>query len=401
MNRINNQIIILLCGSALTGAAISLIVPYLSIYLSRNTNLSPSLIGLIVGAAPLASVIGGFLGGAISDAIGYKKVMVLSLIFDMLSSICFVSLTGFWPLFIVNFIGGMARMSFSPAEQSMLMLLTTNEDHRDKVLGHSYTAFNIGYVIGMLAGSTLANLSMKAMFYGSASVILVYLFVLLFFVDNKNVETGHKLVTPMKKLKDSIIAPFSDGRLLLIICGGILFNFAFCQITTSLPLNMSNVWGREGVHWYAYLIITNTLLVISIQIPVSKILSGSYILMISAPLTLLSSFVVFALKASIGIYFSGIVLYTCAEILSFTGVQRVLLMLSNSRNKGGYFGAWSFRMLGNFFGPSLGIFVMEHYSFRMLCVICSALCIASILCYMLSYGMNRSTRSDRSLWSAE
>ncbi|WP_246258769.1 MFS transporter [Kroppenstedtia pulmonis] len=57
----------ILVGTIFVTIAKSMSVPFLAIYLSQKTELSLSLIGAIIGLGPLASTIGGFIGGTLSD----------------------------------------------------------------------------------------------------------------------------------------------------------------------------------------------------------------------------------------------------------------------------------------------------------------------------------------------
>ncbi|MCK9911965.1 MFS transporter, partial [Microbacteriaceae bacterium K1510] len=57
------------------------------LYLDREHHLDPFLVGLVVGSGPLASTVGGFIAGTLSDFFGRRLVMLGSL---YLSSLAFV-----------------------------------------------------------------------------------------------------------------------------------------------------------------------------------------------------------------------------------------------------------------------------------------------------------------------
>ncbi|GAA3390426.1 MFS transporter [Cryptosporangium minutisporangium] len=61
---------VLVAGAALISLANSVTVPFLAIYLRTTLEVSISAVGLLLGCAVLFAIAGGFLAGALSDALG-------------------------------------------------------------------------------------------------------------------------------------------------------------------------------------------------------------------------------------------------------------------------------------------------------------------------------------------
>jgi MFS family permease len=70
---------VLLIGTILSRGSAFMTLPFLSIYLSRNMDLPPVVIGLTVGMSPLMGTVGGFIGGHLSDRFGRKRIMQIAL----------------------------------------------------------------------------------------------------------------------------------------------------------------------------------------------------------------------------------------------------------------------------------------------------------------------------------
>ena len=66
-----------------------MVIPFLSLYLKESLNFSFNDIGWIMSAFGLGSVVGSWLGGKLTDKIGFYKVMVFSL---LLTGILFIGL---------------------------------------------------------------------------------------------------------------------------------------------------------------------------------------------------------------------------------------------------------------------------------------------------------------------
>ncbi|TES53236.1 MFS transporter [Halalkalibacterium halodurans] len=67
-------------GSVCMNIGFGMVVPYFAIYLGTYTGLDPVSIGLIVGTTSIGSLVGGFLGGTLSDQFRRKKIMLVSLV---------------------------------------------------------------------------------------------------------------------------------------------------------------------------------------------------------------------------------------------------------------------------------------------------------------------------------
>ena len=55
----------------------TMVIPFLSLYLTEDLEFSPSTVGSIMAAFGLGSVVGSWLGGKLTDKIGYYKIMGL------------------------------------------------------------------------------------------------------------------------------------------------------------------------------------------------------------------------------------------------------------------------------------------------------------------------------------
>ena len=92
-----------------------MVIPFLSLYLSESLSFSLKQVGWIMSCFGLGSFVGAWIGGKLSDKIGYYKVMKISL---FLSGICFILLqfaTEFYHFCMGIFLVMMTADSFRPA----------------------------------------------------------------------------------------------------------------------------------------------------------------------------------------------------------------------------------------------------------------------------------------------
>ena len=113
----------------------AMVIPFMTIYLNTELNISLKECALIMSCFGLGSVCGSFLGGVLTDKVGFFKVMYLSL---LTSSICFVAMKEmktFWLLCIGIFVLAVIYELFRPANLTAIdCLLYTSPSPRDATL---------------------------------------------------------------------------------------------------------------------------------------------------------------------------------------------------------------------------------------------------------------------------
>ena len=109
----------------------AMVIPFLSLYLSDDLNFSMSQIGWVMSSYGLGSLLGAWLGGKLSDQIGYYKVIMGSLIFTGISFFIVQYFSSFWSIcisfFILIAIADAARPAFFVALSAYSCLLYTSD----------------------------------------------------------------------------------------------------------------------------------------------------------------------------------------------------------------------------------------------------------------------------------
>jgi predicted MFS family arabinose efflux permease len=93
----------------------TMVIPFLTLYLTEDLKFTPSHVGWIMSAFGLGSVVGTWLGGKLTDIIGYYKVMVRSLLSTGILFIVLQFLNTFTSLCIGIFLVMLVADTFRPA----------------------------------------------------------------------------------------------------------------------------------------------------------------------------------------------------------------------------------------------------------------------------------------------
>jgi predicted MFS family arabinose efflux permease len=240
----------------------TMVIPFLSKYLKENRHFSLDQIGWVLVCFGVGSVIGTWLSGKLSDAIGFYKVMIFSLfasgvIFFLLQYT--VTFEGFCISILV--LTSVADM-FRPAMLVSLNTYTVKEN-RTRALSLLRAAINLGFLFGpALGGLIIMGVGYKYLFCVDSATCILAVVIFTFFVKDNKVAV--EKVIPAKIEKYPIIKdqPFMLHLLITMITGILFF-----QIFTTLPIFHKEQFNLP--EFYSGLLLSmNGLMILLFELPI-------------------------------------------------------------------------------------------------------------------------------------
>jgi len=355
---------VLVFGTVLITLTSSMSMPFLAIFLSQSVGLDFATIGFIIGVGPLAGTFCGLIGGVLSDFIGRKKLMLLSLIGLSIAFVGFISTTNFMGLLFFSILRGVAQAFFGTVSKALMADLTP--DHkRYKMFANRYLALNIGFSVGPMLGALLGIGGSTIAFVLTSVVYIIYAVVLFFMLsaidDNESVSEESinisLLWNTMRK----------DTPLLLFIIGGMLLTTVHGQMSVTLSQHLqANI--IDGVKLFAALMSINGFTVLILQIPVTRwserftftqrILFGCILFAIGEA--------GFAFSTNWTPFIISMLIFTLGEILVIPAEYAQVDEITPSHLRGTYYGAQSLGEFGNFVGPWFGGILLSVYGGTMM-----------------------------------
>ena len=138
----------------------TMVIPFLSLYLNKSLGFSLSEISWILPFWGLGSLVGTWLGGKLTDIVGYYKVMLVSLLFTGIFFFLLQYITTFEGFCAGIFLVMLVADIFRPA---MFVALSAYSKPENKT--RSVTLIRLAINLGLSAGTAVGGLIITGMSY--------------------------------------------------------------------------------------------------------------------------------------------------------------------------------------------------------------------------------------------
>jgi multidrug resistance protein len=148
-----------------------IVIPVLPVYAtSERFHLGPAQLGWLVGIFSLVQLFFAPLFGKLSDRIGRKPVLLLSVIGSAVGFFVIGLADAAWMLFLGRIIDGASGGNIATAQACIADV--TPPENRSKAMGIIGAAFGLGFIMGPALGGLLATVSPQAPFYAAGILSL-------------------------------------------------------------------------------------------------------------------------------------------------------------------------------------------------------------------------------------
>lgn len=241
----------------------TMVLPFLSKYLKEDLNFTYGEVGWIMVAFGCGSMLGSWLGGKLSDKIGFYKVMVFSLFTSGIFFFVLQYITSFWGLCFGMFTIMTLADMFRPAMFVSLGAYAKPEN-RTRSLTLVRLAVNLGFAAGpALGGLIIIGIGYQGLFWvdGSSCVIAILIFALL--VKEKKKATQQDAHNSILE----VASVFKDKVFWIFLFVSFVTAMIFFQLFTALPLYHSEQFGLSEFQT-GLLMTLNGLLIFALEMPI-------------------------------------------------------------------------------------------------------------------------------------
>lgn len=218
----------------------TMVLPFLTRYLKEDLKFSYENVGWIMVCFGLGSMLGSWLGGKLSDKMGFYKIMIFSLFTSGLMFFAIQYVTTFYGLCLGMFLIMTIADMFRPAMFVSLGVYAKPEN-RTRALTLVRLAVNLGFAAGpALGGLIIMGIGYKGLFWvdGTSCIVSILIFALLV-KEKKKTE----LLNQMKIVETAVTSVFKDRIFWLFLFVCFITSMIFFQLFTTLPLYHHEMFG--------------------------------------------------------------------------------------------------------------------------------------------------------------
>lgn len=340
----------------------TMVIPFLSLYLTTDLNFSLDDVAWIMTAFGFGSLVGSWIGGKLTDIIGYYKVMVISLILSGTLFIGMQYLDTFATVCIGIFILMAVADMFRPA-----MFVALNAYSKPENKTRSITLIRLAINLGFSAGPAVGGLIITTMNYGA-----------LFWIDGFSCMIAGLLLLKVLHPKKSKaldteesttpLSAYTDTSFIIFLLAMVIFGIIFLQLISTIPY-----FYKEGVGLTEFeiglLMAMNGLLIFTFEMPlINWFENKSYTkigLMIFGLLLICLSFLILVINPWLGFVIISMILLTFGEMIVFPFSNSFALDRAKRGLKGQYMALYSIAFsISHIFAHNVGFHLIDEFGFN-------------------------------------
>ncbi|MCB0763986.1 MAG: MFS transporter [Flavobacteriales bacterium] len=352
----------ILAGITFVNRAGSMVIPFLSLYLTADMGLSLEQVGWIMSCFGAGSVLGSWAGGRFTDRLGFYDVMIGSLVTSGLAFIGLQFVKGYLPFCAAVFVLTLLMDMFRPAIFVAIRAYARPEN-RTRAVTLIRLAINLGFSLGpAIGGFIIVTAGYAGLFWVDGMTCLLAAGLLLLALPRRKARADDKA-----SRSAATRSPYTDGPFLVLLVSMVLISIPFLQYFSTMPIFYSEVHHLSEFS-IGVLLGVNGLLIFLLEMPLIKYCEdrsiGLFRILQFSVVLFVLSFVVLNWFPVIAFLWVGMVLMTVGEMLNFPFMNRFAYERSDQGPPGAYMAlftiSWS---VAHIIGHTLGLNLVARFGY--------------------------------------
>lgn len=362
----------------------TLLFPFFALYITEKFDVGMTEAGVLLGMSSLFGLIGSMIGGALTDKIGRRRLILFGLVFSALSSLLFGLAKDVHILyFLVVVVGLLARVS-APAHDAMLADILP-EEKRQEAFGITRVAFNYAWIVGTALGGLIAARSFLALFIADAVLSLIVAIILYRFLP----ETKPVFQAEVKQ-NESFLSTVAGYRIVLSDLAYIGFTLAgmIMLIVYQQQYGALAVYLRDLHHIasnkYGLMLSITGLEVVLFQIWISRTIRKyhPFLMMMLGALFFMIGFTMIGFVQGFAFFLLAVVIVTIGEMIMFPTNKALAVNFAPAEMRGRYMAIYDLGWtIPATFGPAAAGLILDNYDPELLWYLGGALCAVSAIAF--------------------
>lgn len=360
-----SQFWVLVLGVFIDRLGGALLFPFLTLYLTQHFAIGMTQVGVIFGIYSISSVTGSMVGGALTDRLGRKVMLLFGLVMSALSSLLMGFINQLIYLYVVILVVGVLSEVGGPASQALVADLLPDEK-RAQGFGIIRVVVNLAVTFGPIIGGLLATRSYLLLFICDAVTSVIT----AIFVSFALREPPHEAVSE-EETQPSMAQTFGgyfdvirDTAFLWFMVASVLMVLVYMQMNTTLAVYLRDAHGISA-QGFGYILSLNAAMVVVFQFAITRRITKYRPLMVMVAGTLLYAlgFAMYGFVSWYGMFLLAMAIITIGEMLVSPVGSAIVARMAPQDMRGRYMAVYGFSwVIPMAVGPLLAGLVMDNFN---------------------------------------
>ncbi len=246
-----------------------MLYPFFALYLTQKFDINMATVGILFAIFSITGFVGSALGGALTDRMGRKGVIIGSLILSSVSALGmgFAPSIG-WFVAVTVIVGTMSSIG-GPAREAVVADLLP-EEKRAQGYGINRVVFNLAVIIAPpIAGLLIANSYLTLFIVDAVISVIAAAVVLVALPETKPAADPNTVPETMKQSFSGYKEVFKNTPFLLFIGVTILMTLVYMNMNSTLGVFLRDYRGIPEIG-FGTLLSINAFIVVALQFWVTR-----------------------------------------------------------------------------------------------------------------------------------
>ncbi len=368
----------------------TMLFPFFALYITEKFSVGMTTAGFLLGIMSFFGFIGSMIGGALTDRLGRKQLILFGLVFSALSTLAFGLVNDIGMMLPLVIVVGLIGSVSHPAHDAMIADILP-EEKRQEGFGILRVVANLAWIIGPVIGGVVAkNFDFFYLFVIDAivSCIVAALFFRMLPETRPQpkadvIQTEHESI--WKTVRGYRIV-LKDAAFLAFIIANVLMLLVYQQMYGTLSVFLRDEHGLDPQN-YGILMTASAITVVLCQFFVSRWLRNKppFLMMSLGTLFFLIGFSMFGFVAAYALFAAALVVITIGEMIVFPVSQGLAANFAPEEMRGRYMAVFGLSWaIPQTFGLAAAGFVLDNFANpSLLWYICGGISAISALGYYI------------------
>lgn len=342
----------------------ALLYPFFALYVTKHFDVGMTEVGILFAIFSISEFFGSMFGGALTDQIGRKKVIIIGLIVSALTSLGMGLVNRLELFYLMAVITGLFADMAGPARQAMITDLLPEKKRADG-FGIMRVAMNLTVAIGPAIGGFIAARSYMMLFAADAitSIITAYFFYKLVAETLPKATTKEEIEArpSFADIFRGYAKVLKDNAFIIYMLLSMVVTIVYMQMYGALPVFLRDI-HQIPESGFGMLMSLNAAMVVLFQFAITRKIGNRppMLMMALGALIYAVGFVIFGFTGQYVIFMVAMAIITIGEMVVTPVAQALVAKFSPEEMRGRYMAVFGISwLIPGAVGPLLAGLVMD------------------------------------------